>query len=341
MDFHHKKTHRDAIWVSESREKQIAKDFFELLTQLGFAATEETQKNFSIPMQYHRDNTRLICRCVDSPVHDIPDIKSWTVQDIVVTDAEFLQPLPCRTLSLLPEYWHIWRAPMTWQDQSPQWVYNCFMNRVSGDRSVVFYELIRRNLLAQGLVSYNCFWPGDNRNPGDISDYAKINLDQQYVSANLDRYHAEHVQAQQLIPYNTVESHGSLEQCIIDSHISMVIETYVSDTDIVFSEKIFRVLQLPRPWLLYCSPGSVSLLRNHGFDVLDDVVDHSYDSVLQHQDRLIEILDQLETFVNRCYTAKDFQRFEQAQQHNQHRLTELSAQWPSRINSIISEIQLL
>ena len=62
--------------------------------------------------------------------------------------------------------------------------------------------------------------------------------------------------------YDTVNNHGTVEQCIIDSKVSLVVETYTLDTQIVFSEKIFTALQLPRPWLLYCSPYSIELLKN-------------------------------------------------------------------------------
>ena len=77
--------------------------------------------------------------------------------------------------------------------------------------------------------------------------------------------------------YDTVNNHGTVEQCIIDSKVSLVVETYTLDTQIVFSEKIFTALQLPRPWLLYCSPYSIELLKTHGFDVLEDYVDIAYD----------------------------------------------------------------
>jgi len=121
----------------------------------------------------------------------------------------------------------------------------------------------------------------------------------------------------------------------------LITETYTADTHIVFSEKLFRALQLPRPWLLYCSPGSVEFLRSHGFDVLDNYVDHGYDNITLHHDRLGSILDQLETFVVRTYGQQDYERFDQACQHNQKLLQRFEQDWPAKFEKILGEVKNL
>lgn len=200
------------------------------------------------------------------------------------------------------------------------------MNRPRPERSIVFYELIKRNLLDQGFVSYN----------SQLQDYEK-----NFHSADLRNYSHQHQIGRDLVPYNSVESHGTLEQCIIDSKISLVMETYTSDNHIVFSEKIFRALQLPRPWLLYCSNRSVELLRSYGFDVLDDYVDHSYDNITLHHVRLGSIMDQLETFIVRTYSQQDYERFDQACDHNRVLLKTLAHRWPGKLQKILDQIQQL
>ena len=134
------------------------------------------------------------------------------------------------------------------------------------------------------------------------------------------------------------ESECALEQSIVDSNISVVLETYISDDHITFSEKIFRALQLPRPWLLYCSPQSVKYLRCHGFDVLDDYVDHSYDNEISHSHRLMSIIDQLEQFVERHYDHNDYARFEQAAEHNRNLLLKFAQAWPAKFDHVLKEI---
>ena len=201
------------------------------------------------------------------------------------------------------------------------------MNRCRGDRSTTFYELIRRDILQEGLVSYNC---------------SLQELEKEYECAGLDtNYKYQHQTALALVPYNTVESPGTLEQCIIDSRVSLILETYTSDSHIVFSEKLFRCLQMPRPWLLYCSPGSLQLLESYGFDILSDLVDTHYDTVQDHGARLQHILDHLETFIDRQFSAVELNRLHQAALHNQQRLMDLGMQWPKKFSQILHGISSL
>ena len=138
--------------------------------------------------------------------------------------------------------------------------------------------------------------------------------------------------------YNKVNTHATLEQCIIDSKVSVVLETYTLDNNIIFSEKIFRALQLPRPWLLYCSPHSIELLKTHGFDVLEDNVDTAYDKITNHWQRMDAILEQLKTFINKQYTRRDYERFEQAATHNQQLLAQFAMDWPITLEGCKLEI---
>ena len=139
--------------------------------------------------------------------------------------------------------------------------------------------------------------------------------------------------------YDTVHRQDTLEQCIIDSNVSLVVETYTSFSQIVFSEKIFRALQLPRPWLIYCSPNSIALLKNYGFDMLEDYVDIAYDKMDIHWNRLDVILDQMETFIDRQYTRRDYERFEQAATHNQQLLIQFARDWPIKLDCVKLDIK--
>lgn len=177
------------------------------------------------------------------------------------------------------------------------------------------------------IYDYNCFMA---RERGDRDRIFQKLQERNILTQGLVSYLAKE--------YDTVNSHGTLEQCIIDSRVSVVVETYTLHTQIVFSEKIFRALQLPRPWLLYCSPHSIALLKTHGFDVLEDYVDISYDTVEQHWDRMDLIINQLETFINRQYTRRDYERFEQAAISNQVLLDQFARDWPIELEGIKLEI---
>ena len=174
-------------------------------------------------------------------------------------------------------------------------------------------------------ISYNCFM---NRERGDRDRVFALLKQRNILDKGLVSYLAQ--------GYDTVNAHGTLEQCIIDTNVSLILETYTRDDAIVFSEKIFRALQLPRPWLLYCSPFSIEMLRSHGFDVLDDMVNNTYDTEKNHWMRLDLILDQLETFIDRRYTPKEYERFKQAATHNQQLLASLLQVWPEKLKTVMS-----
>jgi len=321
------KTHQDQIWISTDKEKHIVSLLNQYILSQGFAAENyDIKQTLGYPYMYRRDNTIVHCRVVDSVFLLDSDAFTRPYPNTIITDNIPLVPISGRFIDLLPEFWALWHFEPVYQDRPATIGFNCFMNRVRGDRSLVFYELIRRQLLDHGLVSYNC---------------NKSELMNQYEQAELYSYWQEHDVALSCIPYNTVDSNGELEQCIIDSNISLILETYVSDSHIVFSEKIFRALQLPRPWLLYCSPGSIAWLKHYGFDVLDDYVDHSYDATLQHHQRLGKIIDQLSAFIDRRYTEKDYMRFNQAAIHNQTLLKQFIIKWPEKFNNVLEEIKQL
>ena len=44
--------------------------------------------------------------------------------------------------------------------------------------------------------------------------------------------------------------------------------------------------------------------------------------------------DQLETFINRQYTRRDYERFEQAATHNKQRLDSFATRWPEKLKYI-------
>jgi len=276
---------RDQIYKSEDSEKYIIEQLHNVILSAGFVEkNNNVNQNYGFPNSYQHKDCRLAYRFVDSLFFGNPEVWNWSDKDVVVTDNVSFAPVACQQLLVLPEFWHIYSCNLIFNNRVPTYGYNCFMNRISGDRSQVFYELIRRNILDKGQVSFNCWRPGDGRNSVTV-DYTIHNYTWQYEQSEMVGYAVEHQTGLELIPYCTVNEDEGLVQGIIDSNISLILETYTSDSHIVFSEKIFRALQLPRPWLLYCSPGSVKLLKDHGFDVLDDYVNTEYDIIKEHSNR--------------------------------------------------------
>jgi len=70
------------------------------------------------------------------------------------------------------------------------------------------------------------------------------------------------------------------------------------------TEKIFKpmlYLQIP---IILGGPGLVQEMRNMGFDMFDDIVDHSYDTINDHDQRMDMVLDQIEK-INSKYSLSE------------------------------------
>ena len=155
-------------------------------------------------------------------------------------------------IPLYPEYWGTYSYQSEYIDRAPTRLFNCFMNRVCTTRQSWFYQFVRRNLLHSGNVSFLL----DSRNLPRGKELYNAN----YIGYEI--FEVEHALMQDQVPF--VNFDGDLDQAVIDSQFSVVIETYFDWPDtIAFSEKVFRALQLPRPILLYSMPGSVKTLRDY------------------------------------------------------------------------------
>jgi hypothetical protein len=90
---------------------------------------------------------------------------------------------------------------------------------------------------------------------------------------------------------------------------------------------------------LLSSVGAVSCLRDWGFDVFDDYIDHSYDQEPLNFKRQTMILDQLSTPID--YTDAVLEDFEQRAQRNQQLLLKLRLAWPDKFKQALKEIAAL
>ena len=257
--------------------------------------------------------------------HTLVDCVRDNVHKDYVTDNQFLQPK--EYINLAPEFWHIYRCPPIQENIYPTKHFNVMMNRISGERLMLLYMLKEAGLVNKGYIGFNCL-------------YHDMDPDINQRQANFGQVHAE------CAWHHWDEMHNSLKSSMpmlldmdpdtaaMRSDITLVVESYVSDNVIAFSEKIFRALQTPRPWILFCSPGSVTVLRDAGFDVLDDVVDHSYDEIVNVEERLKAIIKEL-----RKLKYFFLPRYKQAVETNQALLDKLKHQWSYKLQSILDNNQ--
>lgn len=247
-----------------------------------------------------------------------PSIKKLVTDN--VTDIEHI--------ALYPEFWGTFSYRPVYNSNVPTKIFNCFMNRVCTTRQSWFYQFVRRNLLHFGNVSFLL----DSRHPPTGIELYEKNFQGYQI------FEHEHNLMRDQVPFCNFT--GDLDQAVIDSHISLVIETYFDwPGTIAFSEKIFRALQLPRPLIIFSAPGSVAVLRKYGFDVWDDQIDHNYDQEQNPIQRQIKILDQLCAWRNKTFDSDQLLDFEQRAEANQTLLRELRNNWPNRLKTVVDQLK--
>lgn len=260
---------------------------------------------------------------------------------IVVTNNYIKPTVPADRVVKFDDTWYgIYAGVPNIVNRAPVKKFNCFIKRMDIIRQSWAYQLVRRKLFAQGFISFNM----------DISRHIMFGhckptdspmdvFENQFIT-HCAIFAAEHEFLKQIVPYKNFDT-DSLSQLIIDSNFSIVLETYHDNNNfITLSEKIFRCLKLPRPWVMHAQQGAVAYVRNMGFDVLDDIVDHSYDDIEFTIDRQVAILNQCEVLANLDITQHEH-RLDQAANHNINLLNQFYNQWHDTIdNGITKAIEL-
>lgn len=251
----------------------------------------------------------------------LSDAAIWITDSVIPTDH----------VALHPEYWGIYSYTPIYQNRLPVRLFNCFINRICPNRQSWFYQFVRNDLLSKGYVSFRV---STNRTPYKNLDPISAN-DAVFNFCN-HIFQQEHNQMRQQVPFCNFT--GSLDQVIVDSKISLVLETCHDNPNIFFTEKTFRALQLPRPFVIFAYPGAISILRNYGFEVWDDLVDNRYDTIIDHRAREKMILNEVKRFDQIEYDERTLAIFEAKAQYNRSLLTRLRIRWPGRLKSVIQAL---
>lgn len=257
---------------------------------------------------------------------DLFDYQDWknSGYPVALTNSIVKTPLPYRDriFVLDKSFYGIYYHPYDLDENNvlPSKKFNCFINRMDPIRQSWLYQLIRRKLFDQGYVSFNM----DISRCPDVVDLGETKAFEYQYQKFLSIFAEEHESIKNSVPYKNFEDHGDITHVVYDSKFSIVLETYFDTNDVVtYSEKIFRALQIPRPWILFSHKHAVSHLRDMGFDVLDDLVEHDlYDNLDSAIERQIQLLNISERMVDQNF---DYQRLRQAAKHNQQLMKNFSS----------------
>jgi hypothetical protein len=212
------------------------------------------------------------------------------------------------------------------------------INRIDITRLRILLELVKGSVhnpevLENKFVNFNC-WDHSTQTPTlcDLQqNFVKCyNSFNQYISTY---YRDQYDLVMPLMPLDN--HHLDVEQLHLSAFVNMIVETYSGHNTIAISEKIFRALVTPAPWTVYAGKYTVAYLKSLGFDVLDDLVNHHYDSLEIEEINRGKIVE----FVRESISAADrfkrmprdqlVNRCQQAAAHNQELLLHMRQQWPA------------
>lgn len=194
----------------------------------------------------------------------------WIVDphdDIIITDLMYKD-----SINLWPEFFGFYYCDFEYVASAPTKKINYLTNRVENSRLKILYQLYNLGMIDQCNISLN-------------------GLQQDNSTAKLLEHH-EDCPAQDFfrerMPFRNWSC--SLEQSILDCEISIVHESSFDKPMKLLSDKTFRILQLPRPFVIFGNPGIINWLKEMGFDVGEKYVDHGYDLIENHNQRREKLL---------------------------------------------------
>lgn len=269
------------------------------------------------------------------PPQDLDKLLTASNTTVLITDNKITQETKPNqiVLNIAPEFYGIHYMPFDLKNSiKPNRAYNCFINRVCPTRQSWFYKLYDLGL-DRGFVSFNLDY---RESPSHTYKHKLEIFDRLHHNYNT-LFQQQYKSTRNLIPFCNFKQTNNIEDVICESMVSLVIETYFHDNRaIALSEKTFRALQLPRPFLLFAPKNTIKYLKELGFKIIEDIVNHDYDD---HDDWVVRqtmILDQLTNFLNNeNYNVP--QSWLDIAHHNQQLMCKWSIIWDTKLQAALTQ----
>lgn len=126
----------------------------------------------------------------------------------------------------------------------------------------------------------------------------------------------------------------------IDTYFSLVTETVFDIPHSFRTEKIWKPVVMGHPWIAVANQGFYRDMRNLGFQTYSHVIDESFDSIDNNQDRLDRIVtvvadlcqQDLAAFLKECYNTSKYN-----QHHHREMALQVRKEFPERFSQFINE----
>lgn len=272
-----------------AREFSVRREIIQDLQSLGYQY-HGTLGNHPINtvMTGHGRNIHI---CLVDDVRQLANksLAEFGANDVIITDNVFCRPMSCPVIAM-PKSWPgiFFYRPQITHEPDRRFVFS--VNRITPERMHIFLDTVQHwkhpcrvagEDIPQGYMSFRCVpknvnlpesFPEEESRRLWHKSWDELAFDKSYIEPFYQRFSENG-------DYRFVNHDLKFDEAMQRGMLNMTVESYCFDHVITFSEKTMRALAMPRPWVAFGSQFMIAQLRVMGFDVLDDLVDHSYDEI--------------------------------------------------------------
>lgn len=207
-------------------------------------------------------------------------------------------------------------------------------------RRYILGKLIENNLLNDGIVSYRC-----------QEGYFNNGFDFEVVRGFTDEFLSDTFKLfDSCLPHipiridNSTNSNGLSRKLFLDSYVNIVGETHFVNIphgiiSTFVTEKTFNAIANNQIFFVVGQVDSLDLLHSLGYKTFDSIIDESYDTIKNNQERLQAVSSEVIRFINRPIEEirNDYIKIHDVIEHNRNLLfsnNSLEARLQGFINSL-------
>jgi hypothetical protein len=182
-------------------------------------------------------------------------------------------------------FWVVWSSYQKYQKSDKTKKFSCLNGSQWVHRKLTYLELVKKNYFNDMIFTFG------NRPIPRYTMFSDTSLSQE-----------EELEFSKLPnPVSFIDNDATIgidisinHPAYLDCYVNLVTETTTKITAPMLSEKTFKPILSHQLFVLIASPGAVQFLRDIGLDTFDDIIDHSYDTILSPKDRIQQALVQLD-----------------------------------------------
>ena len=107
-----------------------------------------------------------------------------------------------------------------------------------------------------------------------------------------------------IIDNDQIPGSASADIADVDAFWHIVTETIFYYDKLHLTEKIFKPIVSKQPFMLLAAPGNLEYLRSYGFKTFTGIIDESYDSIKNNDDRINAVVSQIKWYCDLSESEK-------------------------------------